>query len=127
MMPYFAGTKNALCVPIRNTHTIKSTALIVAMVSDEAQPTSAVCGSKNAINASSVMLTSATFQKTIVRPLAELVGQDAGDRRKQKERSDEAGRHHGQHQLLVDPLQVAHIAPACRWRKKSPRSGSPGH
>ena len=72
MMPYLAGTKNVLCMPIMNTAETTSAAPMTASVCGLAQPQAAACGRRKPHSARLVMPISAYFQKTIVVRLLNL-------------------------------------------------------
>src|SRR5262249_28214268 len=84
IMPYLAGTKNALWVPIKNTIEIINIALITASTCDEAAPPPLQCGNSSANSATLMIPTSINFQNTTMFRLLYLSARTpaSGEKRK---------------------------------------------
>ena len=101
-MPYLAGTKNALWVPIKNTTDTNSTELATASVCGETQPKPARSRQQKTDHRQRHDSHFGHLPRHDDRPLAVFVGHHPGQRREQKERNDVAGRHDHHNQLRVD-------------------------
>src|SRR4051812_6696695 len=69
IIPYFAGTKNALWDPIRNTTELTRIELDIPTALPDTKRRPAACGSKKPSSPTAMIATSATFQPTTIERL----------------------------------------------------------